>query len=189
MKADIKTRKKILVNLETCYKCKSGKGAVCSAKCSYFYSSRGPHELTSVHHGYSVELPEENNGVEKLLAKAQQFLVCRRCEDAFCINGCPREALEKDENGILQRHLFRCSSCKTCSIACPFGTIYLELLNYRSSMCDYCMGRANGKAPLCVETCSEKALQYVEAEEAKEKHIYVINQNLAVCVPYWNKSK
>lgn len=146
--------------------------------------------MTSVQYGYQVKLPPENNGVEKLLAKAQQYLVCRKCEEAFCIDACTKEALEKDENGILQRHLFRCISCKNCSVACPFGTIYLELLNYKSSMCDYCLDRLDdNKSPLCVETCSEKALQYVQVGESEEKNIYIIGDYLAVHETQWNKAK
>ena len=190
MKTNIKTKKRILVDLEICYKCKRNKNSICDARCSYFYSSRGPHAMTSVRYGYQSELPPENNGVEKILAKAQQFLVCRKCEEPFCIDACTKEALEKDENGILQRHLFRCISCKNCSAGCPFGTIYLELLNYRSSTCDYCIDRCDdNKPPLCVETCPDKALKFVEVEESKEKNIYTINDNLAVCVPKWNAAE
>ncbi|OGS24045.1 MAG: hypothetical protein A2297_07780, partial [Elusimicrobia bacterium RIFOXYB2_FULL_48_7] len=131
--------------------------------------------------------PIVNNGVEKLLAKAIQYVTCRRCEEKFCEKSCPQEALGRDDKGILQRYLMKCTSCKTCSTACPFGTIFPEILLYKSSGCDYCEGRANGNPPLCVETCKEKALQYVEVEESPEKNIYVINEHLAVHAIPWNK--
>jgi len=176
-----KTKKRILVNLEKFYK--SGLKGV---RCSYFYSSRGPHKMTSADKDYRIDLPPENNGVEKLLAKTQQYLVCRRCEEEFCVNACPREALEKDENGVLQRHLFRCSSCKTCSMACPFGTIYPELLNFRSSQCDYCEGRSDDSTPPeCVKTCSDNILEFVEVD-GKNEEILIINEHLAVRAPKWN---
>ncbi|MBU0951641.1 MAG: 4Fe-4S binding protein [Elusimicrobia bacterium] len=168
--------KRILLDIEICYKCRTD-GKECSALCSYFY-----------HHTEGL-LKEEiiNNGVEKLFAKAAQYLVCRRCEEKFCVNSCPQEALDKDEKGILQRYMMKCTSCKTCSIACPFGTIYPEILPYKSSGCDYCAGRANGEPPLCVETCPSKALQYIEVEESREKNIFVINDYFAVKGLSWNK--
>ena len=158
--------KRIFIDLEKCYKCSK-----CTAGCSYFYRTG-------------------NEGIEKLLAKAAQYLVCRRCEDAFCIASCPREALEKDEKGILQRHLMRCVSCKSCAIACPFGTIYLEILNYKSSMCDYCAGRCDGgRIPLCAQTCGENAIKYEEVKESEEQNIYLIGENLAVHTYPWTSWK
>jgi len=165
--------KKLVVDIEKCYKCPFGK---CTAKCSYFY-----------HSSDVMHIPVENNGVERLLARAAQYLVCRRCEEPFCVTSCPNEALEKDGNGILQRYSMRCTSCKTCSIACPFGVITLDILDYKSSMCDFCIGRANGKPPLCVETCPEKALEYIEIEEEKGKNIYLLSDNLAIRGLLWNK--
>jgi len=188
MTESVKTKKRILVDLEICYGCKSRKNKLCGASCSYFYSSRGPHEMISSRMD-KLELPPSNNGVEKLLAKAQQYLVCRRCEEAFCVNSCTNKALEKDSNGILQRHLFKCTSCKNCSIGCPFGTIYPEILSYRSSMCDYCIDRSDeATPPLCVSTCSDKALGFTVIDE-NDKGILIINEHLAVRAPYWNRAK
>jgi Fe-S-cluster-containing hydrogenase component 2 len=48
---------------------------------------------------------------------------CRKCEDAPCINACPKDALEKDEEGVVQRALNMCISCKSCVVICPFGTL------------------------------------------------------------------
>ena len=65
-----------------------------------------------------------------LRERATFELVCRRCEHASCVEACPFEALERGENGIVKRHNMRCVSCKSCSLACPFGTIYMELLPF-----------------------------------------------------------
>jgi len=175
--------KRLLIDIEICYKCLA-KNKKCSAKCSYFY-----------HNSDILKVPVENNGIEKFLAYAAQYIVCRRCEEKFCVTACPNEALEKNEKGILQRYSMRCTSCKTCSVACPFGTIYPEILPYKTSKCDFCINRSNahqtdggqGKPPLCVETCSEKALQFVEVEESPEKNIYVIKERVAIHGLPWNK--
>lgn len=156
--------KKLFVDLEVCYKCKE-----CKARCSYYY-----HQ-------------PDNNGIERSLAKACQYLVCRRCEEAFCIRSCPNKALERNASGILERHSLLCTSCKSCMLACPFGTIYEDILPFKTSGCDWCVGRANGKPPLCVETCPEGALRYVEINEDPLNNIYVINENLAVKTVVWEK--
>ncbi len=67
-----------------------------------------------------------------LRERATFELVCRRCEHASCVLACPFDALERSEDGIIKRHNMRCVSCKSCSLACPFGTIYMELLPFYS---------------------------------------------------------
>ncbi|MDI6641340.1 MAG: 4Fe-4S dicluster domain-containing protein [Elusimicrobiota bacterium] len=164
--------KRIFIDLETCYKCRK-----CTAKCSYFY-----------HQSEILKTPIENFGIEKLFVYGAQYLICRRCEEKFCVNSCPNDALEKDEKGILHRYLMRCTSCKSCTVACPFGTIYPELVPYKTSQCDFCLGRLDdGKEPICVETCPEKAIKYIEIEEEAEKNIYFIGDHLAIHSIPWNK--
>ncbi len=148
-----------------------------TAGCSYFHHHTGP-------------LKEEivNNGFEKLLAYAAQYIICRRCEEPFCVNSCPNEALEKNEKGILQRYSMRCTSCKSCSVGCPFGTIYPEILPYKTSACDFCLDRSDDEhPPLCTQTCPQNALQFVEVEEAPDKNIYRIKERVYVHGIPWNK--
>ncbi|MBT8060349.1 MAG: 4Fe-4S binding protein [Xanthomonadales bacterium] len=57
-------------------------------------------------------------------------LICRRCQHASCIEACPFDALERTDEGTIRRHNLRCVSCKSCAVACPFGTIYTELLPF-----------------------------------------------------------
>ncbi|VDZ77579.1 oxidoreductase Fe-S binding subunit [Salmonella bongori] len=56
--------------------------------------------------------------------------------------------------------------CKSCVIACPFGTMQIVLtpvapnqLKASAHKCDLCQGRENG--PACVENCPADALQLV----------------------------
>ncbi|MDD5687770.1 MAG: 4Fe-4S binding protein [Elusimicrobia bacterium] len=162
--------KKILIDLEKYYKMEDF-----SSECSYFY-----------HQGTAYDAPK-NDGVEKLLAKAAQYVICRQCKRADCIISCPNEALEKNNEGILQRYSMRCTSCKTCSVACPFGTIYLDILPYKTSQCDYCIDRSNGKPPMCVSTCKDNILQWVDIEEDESKNIYKISDKLLVYSLKWKK--
>ncbi|MFH1283168.1 MAG: 4Fe-4S dicluster domain-containing protein [bacterium] len=156
--------KKLFIDLEKCYKCKK-----CEAFCSY------------------IEHPN-NRGIVRLLELCSNYLICRRCEDSPCEKACPQEALEKQPNGVLKRYLMRCTSCKSCTVACPFGCNYLETVPYKASGCDYCINRINeGEKPVCVKSCNEKALDYLDIEEDPSKDIYVLNDNLAVHAVVWNK--
>ncbi len=110
----------------------------------------------------------ENKGFDSLLEMIRFALICRRCEAAPCINSCPQGALEKipsknNDAGILKRANMLCTGCGTCAIACPFGTIYTDLIPYPSSVCDVCKGRLEpGAKPLCVNTCKDGSIDYKE---------------------------
>jgi len=72
-------------------------------------------------------------------------------------------------------------SCKSCALACPFGTIYMELLPFYSmsydSSCRACLS-ADG-APLCAGSCPEGALEY-RAVSPDEEDIRIVDDCLAV---------
>jgi len=138
-------------------------------ECSYFY-----------HLG--------NDGLASLIEMAAFACVCRQCEEAPCVKACPKEALEKQEGGIVKRHNMRCIGCKSCVIACPFGTIYTEAVNHIASKCDLCVERCNGSSPLCVRTASAKGvLEYAEIEADEEKHNFAVGKNLIVHAVPWKK--
>jgi Fe-S-cluster-containing dehydrogenase component len=110
----------------------------------------------------------QNKGFNALIEMIRFALICRRCEAAPCINACPQDALKKvpsDKNdaGILKRANMLCTGCGSCAIACPFGTIYTDLIPYPSSVCDVCRGRLGpGEKPLCVNTCGDGSIDYRE---------------------------
>ena len=110
----------------------------------------------------------ENKGIDALLEMIRFALICRKCEEAPCIKACPNDALEKvksenDDFGTLKRANMLCTGCGTCAIACPFGTIYTELILFPSSVCDVCKGRLKpGEKPLCVQSCADGSIDYKE---------------------------
>lgn len=169
----------ILIDIEKCYNCKylrSKEG--CIAKCSYFHT----------HSHFWVDKKEEsqNKGYEKFFSKVLQHLICRRCEDAFCVMSCPNDALFKDKDGVLHKSLIRCTSCKSCMLGCPFGTIYEEVLSYKSSQCDFCIPRRSDEnPPLCALTCPEGAIQFVEVSANETENIYQLTENLFAKALKW----
>ena len=110
----------------------------------------------------------ENKGIDSLLEMIRFALICRRCEAAPCTQACPKSALEKvpgdgSDFGVLKRSNMLCTGCGSCAMACPFGTIYTDLIPFPSSVCDRCKGRLeeNGR-PLCVNTCRDGSIEYRE---------------------------
>lgn len=157
--------KRIFIDLEKCSHCQE-----CVATCGYFYHP-------------------QNNGVANLRELATFTLICRHCEEAPCVSSCYHQALEKQPDGVLKRYKMRCTSCKSCSLACPFGVIFPDFIPYLDSKCDYCIYFSKEKLPKCITSCPEKAIEIKEIEENPEENIFYIGNKLAVKSRKWFKEE
>jgi len=116
----------------------------------------------------------ENKGIDALLEKIRFALICRKCEAAPCIIACPQKALEKMPSDSDD-------ACGTCAIACPFGTIYTDLIPFVDSVCDVCRDRLKGsEKPLCVQTCDDGSIDYRKVDLKKEKDLMEVFEGIVV---------
>lgn len=131
----------------------------------------------------------QNKGTCSLLEVAQFAAYCRQCTESFCIAACPKEALIHEENGAIKRLNMRCVGCKSCTLACPFGTIFPEVINYITSKCDFCLnqlGENPDYIPACAQTAPENTIIMKEIQsEIPEEHIYFYGEHVAVKSPSW----
>ena len=161
---------RLLIDLDICA---SGECKDCDIACSYFY-----------HPG--------NNGIMSVVELATYALVCRKCEEPHCVKACPVEALEQqpEKNKILVRHNMRCVSCKSCSHACPYGTIYPEHVPFLIHACDFCLDRMEQKGePLCIKSCSHGALSLKIAADVLGENTFFVGDNLIVHSTHWMREK
>jgi len=123
-------------------------------------------------------------GLTSVRESATFAVICRRCEYASCVEVCPFNALERmEDGGVIKRHNLRCVSCTLCAQACPFGTIYAEMLPFYSVQCDGCAGR---DVKVCVATCRHSAMEYRHVEP-HEEGVHIVDQYLAVKAGKWLK--
>ncbi len=131
----------------------------------------------------------KNQGQFSLLEVAEFASYCRQCEEAFCVTACPKDALERLDSGTIKRYNMRCIGCKSCVLACPFGTIFPEVINYVTNRCDYCLNQLQEDPkyiPACVESAPNGSFRMVEMEqEDPENHIYFSGDHLAIKSPSW----
>ena len=133
--------------------------------------------------------PDENKGYISLIEIAEFAAYCRQCKHSHCVDACPKEALERTEQGTIKRYNMRCVGCKSCILACPFGTIFPEAINYVTSKCDYCLNQLLENPdyiPLCVKTAPDGCFQMTEIEKEDPKNnIFFVGKYLAIKTYNW----
>lgn len=157
--------KKLFIDLNKCDECDD-----CTVQCDAFYKAKA-----------------SDHGILSLREMATNRLICRRCEEPSCVSACRFEALERQEDGVLKRYNMRCVSCKSCSHACPFGTIYPDTVPFYATNCDFCMASFKDEPP-CAVSCVKRAVEFKDVEESPENGIFVLSDKFAVCARKWEKN-
>jgi len=154
-------------------KCTADECEKCVIDCSYVFHPRG-----------------SNTGTLSVIELATYALVCRRCDEPHCVKACPKEALEQLESSdrMLIRHTMRCVSCRSCSHACPYGTIYPEMVPALANICDYCLDRRDTE-PSCIGSCPYGALTMVRGDMELGEDTFLVGDNLIVHSTHWNREK
>lgn len=99
-------------------------------------------------------------------------VTCRHCEAAPCARSCPNGAIGRVDDAV-QVDQQKCIGCKSCVVACPFGTLQIlvtpigeERVKATAHKCDLCRDRAEG--PACAQNCPANALQLVNGDALSE---------------------
>ena len=89
---------------------------------------------------------------------------CFQCGEAWCMTACPVNAIAKHaETGAKVVIGGACVGCALCTLACPFGTVYLDAASGKAVKCDLCQGE-----PACVAACPTRCIEYVEVKDARQ---------------------
>lgn len=88
-------------------------------------------------------------------------VMCVHCEEAYCKESCPVDALEFDENSKLIRVIDEnCTACMLCVEACPYGGITYSEDKGVVIKCDLCNGD-----PACASYCAPGAIRFRALDE------------------------
>ena len=89
-------------------------------------------------------------------------IVCYQCSDAACVKACPKDCIVRNpDTGALDIDYDKCTKCKACVAACPFGNMQWDEKFKMVHKCDLCKGD-----PQCVPFCPTRALEYKEYKAA-----------------------
>ncbi len=87
-------------------------------------------------------------------------VTCYQCADAPCMNVCPEDALIRNaaltkDKDVVHLDLEKCTGCRKCIKACPFGVIRWDDNFKKIVKCELCNG-----APACVDICPSGAILF-----------------------------
>jgi len=96
---------------------------------------------------------------------------CFHCDEAPCMPACPVEgAIYKRDDGLVIIDPEKCTGCKNCVDACPWGRIYFnESLNIaqKCTGCAHLLDGGEWKIPRCADSCPTEAIKFGEESEFK----------------------
>jgi anaerobic dimethyl sulfoxide reductase subunit B len=103
---------------------------------------------------------EVTTGTFPHVTRTFQSVACQHCADPPCVSACSPGAISKSAaDGIVVVDVGRCDGCRECLAACPFHAPQFEE-NGTMRLCDLCSDRlAEGKQPLCTDSCPTGALR------------------------------
>ncbi|MHC4457358.1 MAG: 4Fe-4S dicluster domain-containing protein [Planctomycetota bacterium] len=102
-------------------------------------------------------------------------IMCYHCENPICAKACPHGALFKEEKyGAVLVIADKCQGTRKCWLACPYGTPQFEtdaVPSAKMSKCNMCIERLkDGLKPICVLSCSMRALEFGLLDEIIGKY-------------------
>lgn len=139
----------------------------CSIACKGWYDTPpGPLKYMRVYQWEQGAFPDLRLG---LLA-----INCYHCSQPACLPACPNEAIFKEEKfGAVLVDQERCQGERQCWEACPYGAIVYasDDPNEKAHKCTMCIDRLEqGQTPICVLSCSLRALEFGPIEELRAKY-------------------
>ena len=101
---------------------------------------------------------------------------CYHCAEPSCVSACPVNAISRQEsNGIVVVDREVClgrDNCDMCLQACPYDAPQFGAEeNAKMQKCDLCCERwTQGKKPICVDACPQRALDAGPVEEIRANY-------------------
>jgi anaerobic carbon-monoxide dehydrogenase iron sulfur subunit len=137
----VSLEKRLVVNPKTCLGCR-----LCELACSFRHSKTFRPSVARIK--------------IKLFSKEGISIpvVCLQCKERHCIDACKSGAIEKNQRtGATEISIDKCTGCKACMSACPYGGVGYDGDLKKAIVCDLCQGE-----PECIRYCFVRAIEFAD---------------------------
>jgi tetrathionate reductase subunit B len=97
---------------------------------------------------------------------------CNHCDNPGCLPACPAKAISKRADGLVLIDPAKCTGCRACVDACPYGNVWFnEALNIaqKCTGCAHLLDRGFPiKEPRCADACIVSGLRFGEEADLKD---------------------
>jgi tetrathionate reductase subunit B len=118
-----------------------------------------------------LKIRENARGAIPRVRVVYQPVMCQHCADAPCIAACPVEGgIYRRHDGAVIIHAEKCTGCRSCADACPYGAIYYNDDLQLAQKCTFCAHLLDQgwKEPRCVDACPTGALVFGDEAESRD---------------------
>lgn len=107
----------------------------------------------------------DTRGVFPHLTQQIRSMRCNHCSAPDCVRYCPTGASYIAEGGIVLVNTDKCTGCKACIAACPYGARSVHPDGYVDK-CTFCIHRLErGENPACVDVCPTRSLAIGDVDD------------------------
>jgi formate dehydrogenase iron-sulfur subunit len=136
------------------------------------YDNTGALGHSTWRHVKFVESSCSNNQQPATSNPSWQFSsdVCKHCENAGCLEGCPTGAIVRTEFGGVFVQPDICNGCGYCVVTCPFGVVDRRPGDGRAFKCTFCYDRQKaGLKPACATACPTESILFGPIDEMQAR--------------------
>ncbi len=149
----------IKIDDEACWGCRT-----CEVACMQEFTLQGGVRLIKM----EEEGPAMKDGKPYFLFRMN---LCRHCDDPPCMKACGDSAIYKRGDSIVVMDYDKCTGCRLCIDACPYGSIDFDETAGTAKKCNLCHGRVDGGLiPACADNvCLAHCIHFGEPGEITGK--------------------
>lgn len=93
-------------------------------------------------------------------------VMCQHCTNAACEQVCPPKAISHQQTTAVVIDQEKCTGCKYCISACPFGVPRYDADTNTAKKCTLCIDRiSNGLTPACAKVCAPGAVRFGDRDQ------------------------
>jgi carbon-monoxide dehydrogenase iron sulfur subunit len=119
----------------------------------------------SLHHNGAFNPYRSRVRVVEMATGVDIPVTCQQCQDPACQAACDVNAIVYDKKRkIVVVDEEKCTSCRACVGACPYGIITMDPVTDKAIKCDLC----GDDEPACVEICPSRVLGALDDLEVAE---------------------